>query len=484
MLLGLDLGTTNVKAIVTDRDGRLVAQGSAPVGLIHVGADGVEQDIEEIWQATLAAISQAGECCGLAAVEAVGISAQGGAMQLLDGDGQPVGRVISWLDGRGRPHDTAITRELGSDWFAQHTGHGSSGISIGEILRLREECPALLRRPNRIGYVGDVIVARLCGRGAHDATSLSIAMLYNPSLRTMDPDLLARLGLGAEQLPALLSPRQAAGPLRDGLAAATGLRRGIPVSAAIHDQYAAALGGGAVGPGDVSFGAGTAWVFLAAVERLTGPVIPAAFACTHVAEGLYGQMLSLGNGGSSLTWALDLVGLGDARGEAIDATMGNVAAGSDGLRFWPFLAAANPAGLVPGTPGRLDGLKLSHTAAHVVRAVVEGLALELTRYLRFLTDAGLAVGRLVMSGGAAASRVTPQIIADATGLPLVCTTESAMSALGAAVVARGLVEPDAALADLAGAMAPPTRGVEPGPNADCYQRLFEDYVVSLPVQGD
>jgi len=480
MLLGLDLGTTNVKAIVTDRDGQPIAQGSAPVTLIHVGADGVEQDIEEIWRATLAAIAQAGEDCDLAAVEAVGISAQGGAMQLLDGDANPVGLTISWLDGRGRPHDRAITDELGVDWFADHTGHGASGISVGEILRLRQDQPERLAPPNRIGYVGDVIASRLCGRGAHDATSLSIAVLYNPALRTMDPDLLARLGIAPEQLPALLSPREAAGQLLDGVAEATGLRAGIPVSAAIHDQYAAALGGGAVGQGDVSFGAGTAWVFLAAVERLTGPVIPAAFACTHVAEGLFGQMLSLGNGGSSLTWALSLVGMADAAGDVIDATMSNVAAGSDGLRFWPFLTASSAAGVEPGTHGRLDGLGLSHTAAHVVRAVVEGLVFELTRYLRFLTNAGLSVDRLVMSGGAAASRVTPQIIADATGLPLACTTESAMSALGAAVVARGLVEADAALADLARAMAPATRSVEPGPNAALYQRLFSEYAATLP----
>ena len=474
MLLGLDLGTTNVKALVVERDGGIAARGSAPVGLIHVGADGVEQDIEEIWSATLSAIAQAGAGCDLGAVEAVGVSAQGGAMQVLDGDGRPAGRVISWLDGRGRPFDREITRELGGAWFAEHTGHGSSGISIGQILRLREEDGEL---PRRIGYVGDVIVSRLCGRGAHDATSLSIAMLHNPSLGTMDPELLGRLGLDAGQLPDLLPPRELAGPLRASVAREMGLPSGIPVSAAIHDQYAAALGGGAVAPGDVSFGAGTAWVFLAATDRLAGPAIPAAFVCTHVAEGLYGQMLSLGNGGSSLTWALGLAGVD---GEAVDAILETAPAGCDGLRFWPFLAAMNPAGLAPGTPGRLDGLRLLHDAAHVVRAVVEGLALELTRYLGFLTDAGIEVGRLVMSGGAAASRVTPQIIADATGLPLACTTESEMSALGAAILARGLVEPGVALADLARAMAPPVRAVAPGPDAELYRRLFDDYVASLP----
>ena len=471
MFLGLDLGTTNVKAVLVTRDGEVVARGSAPVSLRHVGSEGVEQDIEEIWAATLDAIGRLGD--GLGAVRAVGVSAQGGALQLLDGEGQPAGPVISWLDGRGRPYDQALTAELGGAWLAEHIGHGQSGISLGQLLRLRHG--------GGIGYVGDVIVARLCGRRAHDATSLSIAMLHNPSLRAADPELLTRLGIGEDQLPDLVSPRDAAGALLPAVAEQTSLPSGVPVSAAIHDQYAAALGAGAVGPGDVNFGAGTAWVLLAATERLAGPVIPSAFACTHVVEGLYGQMLSLGNGGSSLTWALELVGMAGESGERIDAAIAAAAPGSDGVRCWPFLASIRAAGLGAEAAGRLAGLRLSHKREHILRAVVEGLAFELARTLGFLTEAGIAPRRLVMGGGAAASRVTPQIIADVAGLPIACTTESEMSALGAAAIARGLVEHQAPLADLARAMAPPVRLVEPGPDAALYRQLFGEYVASLPL---
>ena len=92
---------------------------------------------------------------------------------------------------------------------------------------------------------------------------------------------------------------------------ATGLRAGIPVSAAIHDQYASALGTGAVRAGTVMVGTGTAWVLLAVNDRLAAPVIDEAFVCHHVVDGLCGQILSLVNGGSAFTWALHLLGLGE-----------------------------------------------------------------------------------------------------------------------------------------------------------------------------
>jgi xylulokinase len=480
MFVGLDLGTTNVKAVLAEADGRVVARGSAPVQLIHVQGGGIEQDIEEIWQATLAAIRELAARRNLADVEALGISAQGAALQLLDGSGRPLGRVISWLDGRAQAHNDALTRRLGRDWLVAHTGHGLCGLSPGQVLRLREENPRLLCLPNRIGFVGDVIVSYLCGQGAHDATSLSIALLYNPSLRTAETELLELLELAEEQLPRLVSVRTAAGGLLQEVARKTGLPAGIPVSAAVHDQYAAALGAGVIHPGDVMFGAGTAWVLLAVTEQLTRPAVDSAFVCTHLVEGRFGQMVSLVNGGSSFAWAAHLLGLQDESAEAIDAMIGEVQPGSDGLRFWPLLAPGGGAGLAPGTSGRLMGLRLSHDARHILRAVVEGLALELARYLKLLADKGIGLQRLVMCGGGAAGRVTPQVVADAAGLEVTCAPESDVSALGAAMIARGLVEPDADLADLSRAMASPVRAFTPGPDSAFYRSMLDEYMASLP----
>lgn len=479
MLLGLDLGTTNIKALLVEPSGRIVAQGAAPVGLLHVGDKGIEQDIEEIWAATLAAIGRLRPSGKLSDVRAVGVSSQGGAMQIRDGRGGPVGKVISWMDGRGAKHDQELTRSRGRQWFASHVGHGASGVALGQLLRLREESPRLLERPNRVAFVGDLIVERLCGRGAHDATSLAICILYNSHDRKADAETLALAGVAEDQLPALLSPRQAAGALLPQAAQATGLPAGIPVSPAVHDQYAAALGCGATNSGDVMFGAGTAWILLAAGDKADRLVIDDAFLSTHVVDGLYGQIVSLGNGGSSVSWACKLMGL--VGPDAIEQALASAPAGADGVRFWPLLAPYGGAGLSPAATGRLLNLRLPHGPRHVLRAVVEGLALELNRYLQFLLRAGQSPARLVMCGGATASEVTPQIIADATGLSVACTSQSENSALGAAVLARGLLEPGESLAQLSRMMTHTTRIFEPAADRPLYRQLFSEYIESLPA---
>ncbi|MCK4601209.1 MAG: hypothetical protein KAU28_02005, partial [Phycisphaerae bacterium] len=126
-------------------------------------------------------------------------------------------------------------------------------------------------------------------------------------------------------------------------------------------------------------------------------------------------------------------------------------------------------------------LRLSHTPHHIIRATLEGLACELGRYLRMMRRAGVAVRRIVMCGGAASGCATPQIIANITALPVACTTEGPTSALGAAMIARGLLEPEAALAEISGQMKPPVRLVEPDENSEFYHELFEEYVASLHV---
>ncbi|MFH0879454.1 MAG: FGGY-family carbohydrate kinase [Lentisphaerota bacterium] len=481
MYLGLDLGTTNVKALLVTGDGRIACRGSAPIQLIHTAEGGVEQDIEEIRLATLNAIRQAGVDGMLHNVSAVGVSSQGGAMQMLNPAGFPVGRVISWLDGRGRPYNAAITQELGREWFARHTGHSTGGTAVGQLMRLHAERPSSVSDPNRIGFVGDVIVGMLCGRRAHDATSLSIASLYNPYTGSADPGILDKLGINESQLPDLVSAKQPAGMLRSETAMETGLSQGIPVSVAIHDQYASALGSGVTHPDDVMFGAGTAWVLLAVTNRLAAPIVNGAFVCQHIIEDLYGQMLSMGNGGAAFGWIRELMGLSCSSQTELDMIMGRVAPGSEGVRFWPLLATGGGAGLAPATHGRLAGLQSFHRAEHILRAAVEGLSLELARYLNLMTEGGLVARRIVMTGGAAKSTVTPQIIADATGVPVVCKTGSDMSALGAAIVARSLVEPKAYLTDLVEAMTPPANVVEPGPDCAFYRVLFKEYVVSLPA---
>ena len=179
MFLGLDLGTTNVKALVTDRAGRPLAHAASPVQLLHVGEGGVEQDIEAIEQATLAVLQQVARSVDPSRIEAIGVSSQGGAMQVLDAHGRPLGRVISWLDQRGRPFDHALVAELGREWFLEHISRGCSGLSIGQSLRLHHEQPELLRPPNRFSISAtisvDTSIPTTCWRSIKNCVILPMA---------------------------------------------------------------------------------------------------------------------------------------------------------------------------------------------------------------------------------------------------------------------------------------------------------------------
>ena len=125
--------------------------------------------------------------------------------------------------------------------------------------------------------------------------------------------------------------------------------------------------------------------------------------------------------------------------------------------------------------GRLSGITLAHSRNHLLRAVIEGLACEVLRHIRLLTAAGFPVSRLTMCGSAAAGRNTPQVIADIVNLPIACVEACDVSALGAAVIARSLVDSDTDLASIARRWAPSGRTVSPSERAPAYRDLLREY---------
>ena len=479
MYLGLDLGTTNVKALAVDTQGSIVAQGSAPVHRTTTPNGGVEQDIDQIWDATCKAICAAVTEVSPSEIRAIGISSQGGALQLLDTRNKPVGPVISWLDSRGKPFDRQFEQQPGKDWLTTHTGHNLSSMALGQLLRLQQEAPETLDKAVGLGFVGDIIVGRLCGRRAHDPTSLSIGMLYNPQFGDADPDLLKRLKIDTKELPALTSATEPAGALLPEVAEQTGLPKEIPVSPAVHDQYAASVGAATTNEGDVLVGTGTAWVLLATTAHLLPPIAPRTFVCPHPFDGLFGQLLSMSNGGSALQWILQVTGQTKLRGQDLDTCLASVPPGADGLRCWPLLMEGGQTVSSTAPGGRLSGITLGHSTNHLLRAVVEGLACELARHLDWFTAAGAPVNRLVVSGPAAVSTVVPQILADVTNRPVTCLDQPEMSAFGAATIARSLVEPDIPLHDLASKLAPSHATISPSNNTDQYKNLLNQYLAAF-----
>lgn len=481
LLLGLDLGTTNIKAVVADLSGNILAESSRQAEISLLPDSVALQDSFKIIGNSREAIRDAVSQVDSRRIASIGISSQGGAMQLLSPDNEPIGPVIGWMDKRGGPHDVEFTKKMGPRWLSQRIGRGRSGMAIGQILRLRQESPESIRSPNKIGFLGDVVTSSFCGRPATDATSLGLTMLYNPYKNEYDGDLLRELGIASEQLPELIDCRVPAGFLLPEIAGELGLTPGIPVSAAVHDQYAASLGVGAVLSGDIMFGAGTAWVLLAISDRIMPSPSDDVLLCTHIIPGLFGQILSLVNGGSAFRWGTELLALADRTRDEMDQLILSAPPGCSGLRFRPLLTSFDVLGVRPGTRGRLNGLQLYHDKTHLMRSIVEGLACELNRFLSILHDSGVIMKRLIMCGKAGESVVTPQILADIIDHPVHCVSYSGASALGAAMIAAGILDPTEPLRAISEKMATGNRIVEPGENRHFYRELKEEYITSLPT---
>ena len=139
MYLGLDLGTTNVKATSDRRfDANRCGRDCRRLSVLPPPTESLEQDIDQIEQAAIQAITEAVATIDPTSVLAIGISSQGGALQLLDTDGKPLERVISWMDQRGHQNDVELVEGQGVDWMVEHTGCNLSSMTLGQLIRLRE----------------------------------------------------------------------------------------------------------------------------------------------------------------------------------------------------------------------------------------------------------------------------------------------------------------------------------------------------------
>lgn len=400
--LGIDIGTSNIKTLLIDSGGCVVAKGSSSVGRYESDGLAVEQDIDEIFFAVCTAVKQITAKINDDRIISVGISSQGGAIVPLDKNSLPVCRVISWLDLRGEKYDKRLTEKLGREYFAAHTGHPKSIMFPGQFLRLKTESPEIFSRIKRWGFVGDVIVGMLTGRRVHDYTSLSIAGLLNPQMKKADPDLLHELGLAENQLPELAESYSIAGKIISEAAEQAGLCEGTKVSPAVHDQYAASIAADVIRDGDVMIATGTAWVILAACDKCIPPVVEGAFACPHLVKNLYGQMIPLGTGGSEIQRAMQKLGYENFSLKQVD--------------------------------------DLLRDLQSPVYEAVKKLAELTQKQFELLQDAGLSAKRIVLTGPAAESKITPNIIQKITGLEVKCFHEPAASAYGAALIAKKIHE--------------------------------------------
>jgi xylulokinase len=489
-VLGLDLGTSAAKAVLVDAAGQVRAGASATYPILEPQPGWAEQDPAAWWDATCRAVralrAEPDGAILLSSLRGIGLSGQMHGTVVLDRAGQPLRPAIIWADARSAAEAAALTAEFGRDGLAVRLGGPiAPGFMAATLAWLRDHEPRTWSAMASCVLPKDALRLRLTG-GAPltEASDASSTLLLDLQRRDWSGEALARLGLRRGVLPPVREAPDVVGVLSDEAAGALGLPAGVPVIAGGSDQGMAAVGAGVVDPGDLLVSVSTGGQLVAPLDRpLVDPLLRALTLC-HVVPGRAFCLAATLSAGLALRWLRENV-LGappDAAFEALLAGAAALDAGADGLLFLPYLLGERSPHLDPQARGVFCGLALRHGQAHLLRAVLEGVAYSLRDVLDVLLAVGVRPERIVVAGGGMRLPLWRQILAGVLGRPLLPLAQADQSALGAALVAgvsTGVFPDLASACRLAVAYEPP---VVPDPSAVAsYERPFSLYRQLYPA---
>ena len=408
-LVGLDVGTTGVKALAVSREGEVLASAEEGYGLSTPRPGWSEQDPEDWRRAAERALARLG-----VEPERIGLSGQMHGLVCLDREGRVLRPAILWNDQRTAAECADIEERIGLERLIALTGNRAlPGFTAPKLLWLRRHEPGVYAAIHRIVLPKDYVRLRLTGEWAIDAADASGTLLFDVGGRRWSEAVLEALDVPGEWLPPVHESTEVAGA---------------------GDQQAAALGVGAVEPGIVSVVLGTSGVVLATLPRYAPDPQARVHAFCHALPETWEAMGVMLNAAGSLRWLRDALAPG-ASFEELTGEAEASPAGAEGAVFLPYLQGERTPHADPEARASLTGLTVRHDRGAIVRAVLEGVAYGLRDSLELLRELGVEPERGRVSGGGARSRLWVQIVASSLGLPLERTVADEGSAYGAALLA-------------------------------------------------
>lgn len=433
LLLGVDVGTTGVRAGIFDERGRRAAEASAACPPRTAASGRAEADAEGWWTAVCEVCRRIGQGGSLGQIAGIGVTGQAPTAVLVDGDARPLRPAILWLDVRAAAEARAIDAALGPGRAEALGGNRMHAYYLGPKLAwLRTHEPAALDRTAYVMQSHAFVVLRLTGRAACDpSTAMLCSPLYDARVGTWSEQACRAVGIESRVLPPLMASHEVLGSVTRAAAAATGLREGTPVVAGGGDFAASALGAGVVEEGQACLMLGTAGNLLLPTNEPRFD--PRLIHSRHVGCD---RWLALGGTlcGGALEWYRSVFAA-DVAWETLEAEAAAVdLAGSD-LLFVPYLQGERTPIWDEGARGVLVGLDLAHGRAHILRALIEGIALGFRHCLSVAEEHGLRLAQVVAANGAGRSALLRQTLADALGMPLVWSGDGGGTLAGAAILA-------------------------------------------------
>lgn len=477
MILGIDLGTSVVKAAAFSREGEVLASEGRGVKLYNPRPECSEQDIDETMEALGAVVRAVLEETD-EPVEAVGLTGQGDGLWLLDGRGRQVRRAANWLDARA---NSIVEEWTASGVFEEHFRRNGNvtfpGAPSAVMAAFKRDEPESLERTATAGYCKDVALQRLTGERATDVSDASEPFMDH-STRQYDPGLLELFGL--EDCERLLAPIDEspgeARPLSKAGAELTGLPEGTPVHNGPFDLPATAMGAGVTELGDGVIIVGTTLACVVLTDRVDTDGEPGGQTLCAPEPDRWLRAMPAMVGTASMDLTLNLLRSEHAE---IEDFLAESPPGANGVGVLPFFSPSGERApfVEPHARGQLSGMTLGTTRADVVRAVAEGVGYAAKHCL---AAAGLK-GDISICGGGAESRAWRQVLADVLQQPLKVARRPEVGARGAAMAAMISLRIDFDH----DAWTRPEGEVRPsGDLADLYEEGFEHYLTRVDSARD
>ena len=475
MYLGLDLGTSSVKAALFDADQRLIAQASQPLQVSRPHPGWSEQDPEAWWRATEAAVDAVAAQASLAGLRGIGLSGQMHGAVLLDAEDRVMRPAILWNDGRAGAECAAL--EAAFPRLREVAGNiAMAGFTAPKLAWVARHEPAIFEHVSTVLLPKDYLRFRLTGHHVSEMSDASGTLWLDVAARDWSDDLLEATGLNRGQMPRLVEGSEASGELRPELARRWGATGPVVVAGGAGDNAAAACGVGVVTPGSAFVSLGTSGVLFVSNARFSPNTAGAVHAFCHAIPGTWHQMGVILSAADSLEWLSRIAGR-PARDLAGAVRLDRPSE----VTFLPYLSGERTPHNDPGARGAFVGLSQSDGPEDLAQAVMEGVAYAFADCQRVLAAAGTDFADALVVGGGSRSETWLRIIASVLDRPLRLAADSDIgAALGAARLALCAAEG----ADPAQVCAaPPTvKVVEPDPTlVEAYRAGYARYRALYPA---
>jgi xylulokinase len=418
-VIAYDVGTSGVKAVLTDSAGRVVGSHSRPYGLITLPDGWVDQDMDEI----LAAIGEStrqlisGSGVAPASIEGIGVTAQMFNLQAVDRKGRPLLPMISWLDLRATPQARALADRMPTADQFRHLGSLVTAKDIiPKIAWLREQRPDIWRQTASLLDCKEAVVMYLTGVPVTDYAGASAMRLFDSTSREWSESACALLGIPLSMLPTIAPATSIAGGLLKDPAEHLGLVAGTPVVVGAGDVPATQVGAGATAPGDAHLSLGTAGYWgITLSEPLVDPARRFGL-LAHMDPARWILWLEIATAGGALAWFLRILGTAGPDLATVDRLVQETT--DEVPIFAPWLSGERAPVFDDDVRAAFVGLELRHGMGHILRAIMEGVAFQVRWAFEYALAYGPPIVGIRAVGGGTMSDVWLQIISDVLDRPL------------------------------------------------------------------